>query len=51
MEENSNRLILAYAHDFVENDCITIANNFALLLFSSSSSYRVSNNIGLKAYA
>ena len=51
MKENSNRLTLVYAHGFVENDCVTIFNNLVLLLFYSSSSYRIANNICLKACA
>ena len=51
MKEKSNRFILAYVYDFVKNDCITIVNNLALLLFSSSSSYRIANNKGLKGCA
>ena len=51
VKESSNRFILAYTNDFVENNCATIVYTLVLLLFYSSSAYRlVNNNIGLKSF-
>ena len=47
-KENFNRFILAHAHYFVENYCMTIVNTLMLLLFYSSSSYYIANDAGLK---